>query len=134
MLKYMLPKNVSLKSYNTFRLNYKAEYFIIVRSESEAVELASRAGNRDKPILVLGGGSNLLFMNDFRGTIIHPEITGINIEERKTDYVIISAGAGVDWDSFVEWAVDNGFGGIENLSHPRNCGGCSHPEYRSIRD
>ena len=69
-----------------------------------------------KPILVLGGGSNLLFVSDFHGTIIYPEIEGIKVEFTDKGSTIISCGSGVNWDTFVEWAVRNGYGGVENLS------------------
>jgi len=112
----MIPKNVSLKSYNTFGLNYRSEYFISVKSESEAIKIIQEEASAINPKLILGGGSNLLFTEDYKGIIIHPEIGGIKIEEKKPEYVIVSAGAGVEWDSFVAWAVENGLGGIENLS------------------
>ena len=112
----MVSKNVSLKNYNTFRLDYKAGVLLCVRSESEAVEIIRSHEYRGKPFLILGGGSNVLFTNDFDGTIMHPDFEGINIEGRGHDHVTVSAGAGLKWDSFVGWAVDNGFGGIENLS------------------
>ena len=112
----MLSRNVSLKKYNTFSLNYRSEIFYSVSSEKEATEVIRDTISPKNPILILGGGSNLLFTGDYKGTIIHPEISGINIEETHPDYVIVSAGAGVGWDSFAEWTVDNGFGGIENLS------------------
>jgi UDP-N-acetylmuramate dehydrogenase len=112
----MQPKNLSLKSYNTFGLNYKAEYFITFRSESEAIRVISGRLKGERPLLILGGGSNLLFMGDYKGTILHPEITGISVEEKHPDYSIVSAGAGVEWDLLVKWAVENGLGGIENLS------------------
>ncbi len=112
----MLSKNISIKNYNTFRLDYKSEFFYSISSEDEATEVILEAASSQNPLLILGGGSNLLFTADYKGTIIHPEIKGINIEETHSDYVIVSAGAGVGWDSFAEWTVDNGFGGIENLS------------------
>ena len=112
----MLSKIISLKNYNTFRLDYKTEFFFSVSSEEEAIKVIIETGSHKKPVLILGGGSNLLFTADYKGTIIHPEISGINIEETHPDYVIVSAGAGVGWDAFAEWTVANGFGGIENLS------------------
>jgi UDP-N-acetylmuramate dehydrogenase len=112
----MILKNFSLKSYNTFGLNYKSEYFVSVKSESETIKIIKGAGSDKKPILILGGGSNILFTGDYKGTIIHPDIRGIKIEEKNPDYVVVSSGAGVKWDSFVEWTVDNGLSGIENLS------------------
>ena len=112
----MIQKNVSLSTYNTFGLNYRARYFISIRSEGEAINLFSEKETSTGPMLILGGGSNVLFTGDYRGTIIHPEIKGIEIEEKNDEYVIVSAGAGEEWDSFVEWTVNKGFGGIENLS------------------
>jgi UDP-N-acetylmuramate dehydrogenase len=113
----MIRQNVSLKNYNTFGLNYASEFFIAVKSESELIKIFKDGISVKKPILILGGGSNILFTSDFRGTVIHPEISGINIEKNDTDHLIVSSGAGVSWDSFVEWAVSKGLGGVENLSH-----------------
>jgi UDP-N-acetylmuramate dehydrogenase len=112
----MIQKNFSLKNYNTFGLDYSSEYFISLSSENEAIKLFQKEGSLKKPVMILGKGSNILFTDNYNGTIIHSETGGINIEEKSTDYVIVSAGAGVEWDSFAEWTVDNGFGGIENLS------------------
>ena len=112
----MIRKNYSLRSYNTFGLNYKSEFFVSIASENEAINLFKKEGSIIKPIMTLGRGSNILFTGNYKGTIIHPEIAGMNIEEKSGDYVLVSAGAGEGWDSFVEWTVDNGFGGLENLS------------------
>ena len=110
-------KNISLKPYNTFGLDCKADCVIKIRSESEAVKLFTGKHSLSKPVLFVGRGSNLLFIGDFRGTIIIPGLRGIRIEKRYKDTVIVSAGAGVEWDKLVEWCVEKGFGGIENLSH-----------------
>lgn len=112
----MIRKNFPLQSYNTFGLNYKSELFISISSENEAIKLFKEQGSLKKPILIVGRGSNILFTDDYNGTIIHPEEGGIKKEEENTDYVIVSAGAGTGWDSFVEWTVEQGFGGLENLS------------------
>jgi UDP-N-acetylmuramate dehydrogenase len=112
----MVLKNVSLKRYNTFGLDYRADLILPIKSESETEEILREAGSGSKPLLILGEGSNILFTGDYKGTIIHPEISGINIEEKNSGDVIVSAGAGVKWDSFVEWSVNNGLGGVENLS------------------
>jgi len=112
----MIARDISLKSYNTFGLDYRADIFISVSSEEEAVELIRSGRGLPAPGLVLGGGSNLLFVSDFHGTIIHPSIKGIKIEEQKSGHVVVSAGAGLKWDSLVEWTVNQKYGGIENLS------------------
>ena len=112
----MVLENVSLKSYNTFGLDHTSEFFITLNSERESSDVFKDGRSVIKPLLILGGGSNMLFTADFKGTIIHPQIGGIYIEDKKPDYAIVSSGAGINWDSFVEWTVNQGFGGIENLS------------------
>ena len=114
----MIYKNVPLKKYNTFGLDYMADCVIHIRTEKEAADLFIGNDLLQKPVLIVGSGSNLLFTANFHGTIIYPEIEGIRIEEEDmiNGYVIISAGAGVIWDDFVDWNVKKGFGGLENLS------------------
>jgi UDP-N-acetylmuramate dehydrogenase len=109
-------KNVPLKRYNTFGLDYNADYMIRIRTESEAIALFRKNAIMSKSYLILGGGSNILFTSDFNGTILRPEFMGIRIESHDTEKVIISAAAGVIWDKLVEWSVRKGFSGLENLS------------------
>jgi UDP-N-acetylmuramate dehydrogenase len=112
----MIYENASLRKYNTFGLNYKVDYLIHIETEDQAASIFNGSHPCRRPIMVLGGGSNILFTSDFKGTILYPEIEGMKIEESSAGHVIVSAGAGVDWDKFVEWTVNNGFGGLENLS------------------
>lgn len=109
-------KNISLKKYNTFGLEYMAENLIQIRSGKEAVSLFNGKIYFKKPLLIIGGGSNILFTGDFKGTVLYPKIGGIKIEEQNGEHVTISSGAGVDWDKLVGWTVDKGFYGLENLS------------------
>jgi UDP-N-acetylmuramate dehydrogenase len=118
-----IDENVSLKTYNTFGLDYKADRIIHADSISETYELFRKQDSLKKPLLVLGGGSNLLFTEDFKGTIIHPRFNGINAESASGDDVLVSAGAGVNWDDLVDWTVSKGLSGLENLSFiPGNVG------------
>ncbi len=112
----MIFSNASLKNYNTFGLDYKANGLVIIKSEEEAVSLVLEHNELIGPVLVLGGGSNILFTGDYNGTILHPEIPGIKIREKEGNQVVISAGAGVKWDDLVDWTVKNDFYGLENLS------------------
>lgn len=112
----VIYKNFSLTKFNTFGLGYKADSLIPLRTEKDAIDLFTNNKSLIMPFLILGGGSNILFTNDFNGTIIYPEIEGYQIEEQREGSVLVSAGAGNNWDDFVEWTVDKGFGGLENLS------------------
>jgi UDP-N-acetylmuramate dehydrogenase len=112
----LILKNIQLKKFNTFGLDYMADCMIHVSNDKEAISLFRGENSWKKPLLIMGGGSNLLFTEDFKGTIIHPDIGGIYIEKTNPDYVIVSSGAGINWDAFVEWAVKHGLGGLENLS------------------
>jgi len=76
--------------------------------------VSSYAGIR--PRFVLGGGSNVLFTQDYKGIIIRPVFKGIEKVDENAEFVWIKVGAGEDWDYFVSWCVKKGFGGVENLS------------------
>lgn len=98
----------NLRDYNTFGLDVKADWFMEYESVEDIQEIAK---SLSRPFVIVGRGSNMLFTENFRGTVLHCGITGIEL--CGTDVVV---GAGVIWDDFVEWAVENGFSGIENLS------------------
>lgn len=108
-------ENVSLLGYNTFGIDVKAKMFYEYTSEAELLDVISQIP-AEETLLHIGGGSNLLFTNDFDGTILHSAIKGIEIVEEQNDDVLIRVGAGEVWDDFVAYAVEHGFGGVENLS------------------
>ena len=112
----LIYKNISLKAYNTFGLDYMADCIIKIKTEKEAIALFRGKELRKKPLLIIGSGSNILFTGDFKSTLLRPGLSGIKIEKKNQEDVIISAGAGVKWDNLVEWTVNKGFGGLENLS------------------
>jgi len=113
----MIYENIPLKSYNTFGLECYADRLVVINSEDEAVKMFKDKTIKSRPLLILGGGSNILFISDFKGTILYPDFMGRNIENTdEGGHNIVSAGAGENWDDFVEWSVSNGFGGLENLS------------------
>lgn len=110
-----LYKNHDLRSLNSFGLGVQCKYLIDIHDENElprAVEMAIHMG---LPYLFLGGGSNMLFTKDYDGTIIRLCIEGITAEEQG-DEVWVTAGAGVVWNDLVQYCVQNGWGGIENLA------------------
>jgi UDP-N-acetylmuramate dehydrogenase len=109
-------RDVSLKKYNTFGLDYRADCMFDIKTEKEAIALFRKEISWINPLLILGRGSNILFISDFNGTILRPQLGGIRIESNNGGKVIISAGAGVIWDKLVDWSVRKGFYGLENLS------------------
>jgi UDP-N-acetylmuramate dehydrogenase len=110
-------KNISLKPFNTFGLDCAADNLVILRTEQEASAYFRQDQNEKEQILIIGGGSNILFAGNFTGSAIHPIMRGMRVEKRLNGKVLVSAGAGVMWDSFVDWCVNNEFGGLENLSY-----------------
>lgn len=113
----MIQANVSLKPYNTFGVEAAARFF----AEAHTVEqLQSILGwYRDQenlPLLILGGGSNILFTKDWDGLALKLNLKGKDIIEGAADSVLVSAGAGEDWHEFVAWTLDQGLNGFENLS------------------
>lgn len=105
--------NCSLAGRNTFGMDVRADSLIDWASTDE---LKNALQDIVKPVLMIGGGSNLLFMGDFKGTVLHSTITSIDIIGSTDDRVYVKVGAGVVWDDFVAWCTINGFWGVENLS------------------
>lgn len=105
----------SLLKHNTFGLDVTANRFIEYNSVEDLSELI-RNGRVDEPFIHIGGGSNLLFLKDFNGLILHSGIKGTEIVNESSDFVEVKAGAGIDWDEFVAFTVRNGWYGLENLS------------------
>ncbi len=110
-----IKKNQSLKKFNTYVVDSKADYFVEVKSKEEFLELMHDPQFKDMKKFILGGGSNLLFVNDYEGLVIKMGIPGKEILEETEDTVKIRVGAGEDWDELVRWAVDQNYGGMENM-------------------
>ncbi len=111
-----ITKNASLIHCNTFGINAKADYYIEYESSTDLQNVLNSDLVRNNKILHIGGGSNLLFLSDFKGVIIHSAIHSIKKLKEDENSVFIEAGSSVNWDDFVVYAVENGWGGIENLS------------------
>ena len=108
-------ENFPLKNLNTFGVAANAAWYVDIRDEDDLQALFAQDRWKDYPRLVLGGGSNMLFTADFKGLIVHVKIQGIRYEV-KGDDVFVTAGGGVIWNDLVNFCVENGFAGIENLS------------------
>jgi len=109
----IILKNYSLKKYNTFGLDTKAENLLKVRSVNELKQALKLSY---EPLFILGGGSNMLLTKDIDGLVLKNEIKGIAVVEEKREVVTIAVGGGENWHKFVLWTIENNYGGIENLS------------------
>ena len=105
-----------LTKMNTFGMKVKARCFIEYDSVADLVDIEFEELAR--PVLHIGGGSNLLFTDDFKGTILHSKINFIEIlDDAQAETVLVSVGAGVVFDDFCDWAAKEGLWGVENLSY-----------------
>ncbi len=109
-------KNISLKSYNTFGIDAKTAYFTELSDEKELPLLLNWIEKNNLPYYILSGGSNVLFVDDFPGIIIHVNTKGIKKIDETEGHVFIQAKAGENWEDFVELCLKNSWGGIENLT------------------
>ncbi|MFV8224830.1 UDP-N-acetylmuramate dehydrogenase [Christiangramia aquimixticola] len=109
-----IQHNFSLKQYNTFGIDVKAEAFISVTKLEDLRKVLKRSYASD--LFILGGGSNMLLTGDIPKTVLHIALTGKEIISETEENVIIEAAAGENWHEFVMWTLDQDFGGLENLS------------------
>lgn len=106
--------NFQLQPYNSFRTRAEAKIFATANTIDELKNILKKYPNEEK--LVLGNGCNLFFTKNFDGLVIKPQMEGISIIGNTDEYVDIEVGAAQDWDQFVEFCVERGWSGIENLS------------------
>lgn len=120
-----IKENVSLKAYNTFGIDATAQCFVEYQTENELIDLIKSGQLSNKKFYSIGGGSNLLFVNNYDGLILHSCIKGIELEAEDDKHVYLRVGAGVVWDDFVAYAVEHAYGGAENMSLiPGEVGAC----------
>ncbi|SHJ22227.1 UDP-N-acetylmuramate dehydrogenase [Aquimarina spongiae] len=109
-----IEQRKSLKKYNTFGIEVFAREYIEISSESilkEALQVY-----KDKTLFILSGGSNMLLTKDIEATILHLTLKGIETEELSDEYVCVTANAGENWHEFVQYCIQQGYSGLENLS------------------
>lgn len=121
----IITENVSLKPYNTFGIEANARVFAEMQSLQDIQIFCNSQQYRDCQKLILGGGSNILFTQEYDGIIVKINTKGIiKIKETK-DHVYLNVNAGEVWDDFVNYCLLNNFGGLENLVLiPGNVGSC----------
>ncbi|OFX83313.1 MAG: UDP-N-acetylenolpyruvoylglucosamine reductase [Bacteroidetes bacterium GWF2_33_16] len=111
-----IKEKFSIKKYNTFGFDVTCSYFSTFSTVEELKELIIIHKNNNYPLMVLGGGSNILFTTDYKGLIIQSIIKGVEVISETDQYVDVRVGSGENWDEFVEYCVQHDWSGIENLS------------------
>jgi UDP-N-acetylmuramate dehydrogenase len=109
-----IKENYSLKKYNSFNIDVVAKEFIQINSIKELIDLQKNSKNKNK--LFIGGGSNILFTNNFEGLVVHINLKGISVKKINENFSEIKVMSGENWNELVNWCIENNLGGIENLS------------------
>ncbi|MFP5427845.1 MAG: UDP-N-acetylmuramate dehydrogenase [Gammaproteobacteria bacterium] len=109
-------ERVSLKPFNTFGIDVKARYFTQARNDDDVRAALADAAQRHVAVLVIGGGSNLLLTHDIDALVLHMASRGRRVLSEQGDRVVVEAEAGEPWHAFVQWSLEQGLSGLENLS------------------
>lgn len=109
-------KQVSLKPYNTFGIDVKARYFSQAHDDQEVRQALVQAQQGGLPVLVIGGGSNLLLTRDIDALVLHMASRGRRVLSDDGERIVVEAEAGEPWHPFVQWTLAQGYCGLENLS------------------
>src|SRR5690606_12076328 len=110
-----LHRNYDLQALNTLRLPARARYYVRADSLPLVVAASDWARSQGLPLLVLGGGSNLVLGADFPGLVLHVALKGLH-SERRGSHQRLTVAAGEDWPTLVERCLAEGWYGLENLS------------------
>ncbi len=114
----MTEQNFNLRNYNTFGISADCKSFFEYSADDELFDfLRTHRAELNNKFFVLGGGSNIVFANNFDGLIIHPATKGRKIVYETDENIFIEAQAGEIWDDFVDWTIENKAFGLENLSY-----------------
>jgi len=111
-----LQSDVSLKAFNSFGVDVQARLFAEAHDDEDVREALSLAAQRNLPLLVIGGGSNLLLTRDVEALVLRMASRGIRILSDDGERVLLEAEAGEPWHPFVQWSLAQGLSGLENLS------------------
>ena len=106
----------NLQNYNTLASPVFADFFVRVSTQGELLEAIKFARERNLPLLVLGGGSNVVLYANFSGLVIHIQLHGKEIVREEETAVYVTAAAGENWNEFVGYCLDQQLWGLENLS------------------
>jgi len=111
-----IQENISLQPFNSFGIQVLAKNFCSITSFNEMQEIIEWNRTKKNQLLILGGGSNLLFTKDYDGLVVQNSLKGIALIKEDNDYYYVKAMAGENWHQFVTYCVNNQYQGIENMS------------------
>ena len=111
-----INSNYPLRDYNTFNISVNAKLFYEFKDKTSLQKILKREDLKNENILILGGGSNILFSKNYDGLILKNGILGINIISETNNHIEVEVGAGENWHEFVLWSIKNNLSGIENLA------------------
>ena len=111
-----IQENISLKPFTTFGIDKKAKFFTTVETLDELKAALLAAKEKQLPVFILGGGSNILLTRDIEGLVIKLEIKGINLVKEEGDQLWVEVGAGEMWHELVLHSIAEDWAGLENLS------------------
>lgn len=112
----LILDDVPLYDLNTLHLPANARQYVEVGSVGLLLRLVRDGHLKDKRVVVLGGGSNVVLRGDVDGMVLHMRIQGRELVGEDEDHYVVRAGAGENWHDFVRWTLEHGWGGLENLS------------------
>jgi UDP-N-acetylmuramate dehydrogenase len=110
-----IEQNISLRQYNTFGIDAKARLFSSFKNQEELAELLTPK-SRLRTMMILGGGSNILFTGNFDGLVLKNEIKGIDLIKEDANHIYVKVGAGENWHHLVQYTIQRNWAGLENLS------------------
>lgn len=111
-----IHENISLKPWNSFGIEAYAKRYSAINSTKDLATVLQLQQQKKEPLLIVGGGSNILFTNNFNGWVLHNQIKGIELVRETAEHYYVKAGAGESWHELVSYCVEGNMGGIENLS------------------
>ncbi len=109
-----IQQNISLKPFNSFGIDLPAKFFAEFSTADELKELIHQF--KTEKLLLLGGGSNLLFTSPFEGVVLRNNLKGIELVNEDADHYYVRSQAGENWHGFVQYCIAHNYAGIENLS------------------
>ena len=111
-----VQKQISLQPYNTFGIDVNARKFVQWNSVEDIREYARAKEWHSMPLLILGGGSNMLLTKDFEGLVAKNNILGREVVSQNPDEIRVKIGGGEVWHDIVLWTIAQGWNGLENMS------------------